>query len=208
VTLVKPDLAGEDDDGARERMIRAAYELFSQHGVSAIGVERIITAAGVHKTSLYKHFGSKEGLVVAVLARRDEVWTQRWLRAVAQAGDSPVERLLAIFDAFDEWFRRDDFESCLFINTLAESHDRRTPVGKAAAAGLARVRALLLELTDELGVADPEALAVQVQILMSGAIVQAAAGLEDAALLAREVAVSLLEDARRQGQVLGAGGSL
>ena len=77
---------------------------------------------------------------MAVRARRDEVWTQRWLRALAQAEGSQAERVPAIFDAFDEWFRRDDYEGCLFINVLAESRDRRTPVGEAAADGLVRVR--------------------------------------------------------------------
>jgi AcrR family transcriptional regulator len=195
VTLVTPEIEGENGSGARERIVRAAYELFCQHGVASIGVERIIAEAGVHKTSLYKHFASKEDLVVAVLRRRDEVWTQGWLRSVIEREGTPAERVSAIFDAFDEWFRRDDYESCLFINTLLESHDRRTPAGGAAAAGLASIRELLVGFCEELDVPDPRRFAVQLQILMSGAIVQAASGVTDAAMLARRVVEEMLGEA-------------
>jgi AcrR family transcriptional regulator len=195
VTLVTPDMEGTDGAGARERILRTAYELFCHHGLAAIGVERIISEAGVHRTSLYKHFPSKEDLVLAVLERRDQVWTRGWLAGIASSGAGPAEGLLAVFDAFDEWFHRKDFEGCLFINSLLEARDTGTPVGAAAAESLATIRGLLRERAAALGAPDPAALAARLQALLAGAIVQASAGLLDAARLARPVAEGLIAEA-------------
>ena len=115
----------------RERLVDTAYQLFQRNGIQAVGINRILEEAGVAKATLYKHFPSKEDLVVAALERHEEVWTQGWLeREVERRGGSPGERLLAVFDAFDRWFHREDFEGCLFLGTLLESHDRRSGVGR------------------------------------------------------------------------------
>lgn len=195
MTLVTPDMEETGSAGARERILRTAYELFCHHGLAAIGVERIISEAGVHRTSLYKHFPSKEDLVLAVLERREQVWTRRWLAGIASGGAGPAEGLLAVFDAFDEWFRREDFEGCLFINSLLEARDTGAPVGATAAESLATIRGLLRERAAALGAADPAALAARLQALLAGAIVQASAGLLDAARLARPVAEGLIAEA-------------
>jgi AcrR family transcriptional regulator len=181
-------------EDARARILRVAYELFCEHGVQATGVDRIIAEAGVAKMSLYRHFGSKTELVLAALELRDELWTRGWLeREARQRGATPEARLLAIFDAFDEWFRRDDYESCLFTTALLESHDRTSPIGAAAASGLADVRTFLGALAEEAGARDPDGLARLLQIIMLGAIVAASAGDLDAAGRARAAAVLVLE---------------
>ena len=195
MALAKPDIEREDGAGPRDRILCTAYELFCRYGLAAVGVERILAEAGVHRSSLYKHFRSKEGLALAVLARRDEVWTERWLGGVTAGGATPAERMLAIFDAFDEWFRRDDFEGCLFISSLLEARDRKTPVGAASAAGMARIREVLRTLAEEHGAPDPARLAIQLQTLLAGSIVQATAGVVDAASLARPVAERLIAEA-------------
>src|SRR3954469_18658607 len=110
-----------DAPGARERILETAYELFSRHGIQAVGVDRIVAEAGVAKMSLYRNFGSKDELVLAFLRAREERWTRGWLQAEAQSrGETPAERLLAIFDVFGEWFARTDFEGCSFVNVLLE----------------------------------------------------------------------------------------
>ena len=129
MTLVPPDIEGVSGGGARERIVRAAYDLFCRYGVAATGVERIIAEAGVHRTSLYNHFASKEHLALAVLERREEVWSRGWLARVASGGATPAEGLLALFDAFDEWFHRDDYEGCLLIGALLKSGGRTAPWG-------------------------------------------------------------------------------
>jgi AcrR family transcriptional regulator len=181
-------------DAARERILRTAYDLFCRHGLQAVGVDRISTEAGVAKMTLYRNFRSKDELALAVLQRRQEVWTRGWLeREVEQRGGTAEARLLAIFDAFDEWFRREDYESCLFTTCLLETHDLTSTVGAASAMGLANVRSFVEKLSKEAGVRDSAGFARQWQILMLGSIIAASAGDLGAAKRARDVALLLLE---------------
>jgi AcrR family transcriptional regulator len=176
-------------------VLQTAYELFSRHGVAAIGVDRIVAEAGVAKMTLYRHFRSKDELAVAALDYRDQVWTEGWLiRELEQREATPAGRLLAIFDLFGEWFRRDDFEGCPFINALLESHDRTAPIGAASAQKLQKVRAYVQGLAVELGVADAQDFARAWQTLMAGSIVMALQGDPDAARTAKETARLLLEN--------------
>jgi len=180
--------------GARERILHAAYRLFTRHGLDAVGVDRVISEAGVAKSTLYRHFRSKDELIIAVLDRRDATWTQAWLRAeVERRASNPLERLLAIFDALDEWFQRDDFEGCLFITSLLETDDHTSPVYAATVAAMGRVRAIIRDLAAEAGAGDPESVARRLHILMTGSIVGAEEGALDAARSAREVAALVLE---------------
>jgi AcrR family transcriptional regulator len=182
---------------ARSRILEAAYELFSRHGIRAVGIDAIIQRSGVARMTLYRNFGSKDELVLAFLERREQRWTKAWLQHEAErrAAD-PGERLLAIFDVFDEWFQRDDFEGCSFINVLLETTDPASPVRSASADQLARIRAYVAGLAREAGVADPERLAHKWHILMKGSIVAAGEGDHEAARRAREVAALVLRDAR------------
>jgi AcrR family transcriptional regulator len=182
--------------GARERILNTAYELFCREGVQAVGVDRVTAQADVAKTTLYRHFPSKQDLVLAVLELREERWTIDWLvHEVEQRAEAPDARLLAFFDVFDEWFRRRDYEACLFINTMLESHDPDLPIHNAAVAALANVRSVVRRLAEEAGVADPDAFAHTWQILLAGSIVHATQGIPDAALLARDAAALVLERA-------------
>jgi AcrR family transcriptional regulator len=182
---------------ARERILEAAYELFSRNGIRAVGIDAIIERSGVARMTLYRHFGSKDALVLAFLARREERWTKDWLqREVHERATDPAERLLAIFDVFDGWFQREDFEGCSFINVLLEIGDRRHELNRASADYLARIRAFVTDLAAQAGVADPDALAHKWHILMKGSIVAAGEGDRQAARRAREVAALVLREAR------------
>jgi AcrR family transcriptional regulator len=88
---------------ARERLLAAAYELFSQQGVRATGVDAIIDRSGVARQTIYRHFASKQDLVLAFLERREALWTKDWLQSeVKRRASSSGQRLLAVFDLFDE----------------------------------------------------------------------------------------------------------
>lgn len=179
---------------ARERLLRTAYALFRRHSLNTVGVDRIVAEADVAKTTLYRHFPSKADLAVSVLRHHEDVWLRGWLeQAIARPGATAEARLLAVFDAFDEWFRRDDYEGCLFMRTLLETPDPANPVRAAAATGLENVRVLIRGLAQEAGVHDADVFALQTQMLLFGAIVAAVHGRLDAALQAREVARLLLE---------------
>ena len=181
---------------ARERLLTAAYELFARQGVQAVGVDAIIERSGVARQTMYRHFGSKQDLVLAFMARREEVWTYGWLaNEVRRRTDDPRERLLTIFKVFDEWFRAPGFEGCSFINVMLEHPDERHPLHRAAAEYLAHIREFLSGLAIEAGIADPEAFARQWHILMKGSIVSAGEGDRDAALRAHRVGTLLLDQA-------------
>ena len=100
-------------ESGRDRIRRAAYELFSRSGVRAVGVDAVIARAGIAKMTLYRNFRSKNDLILDFLARREELWTNQWLIAeVRRRADQPADRLLAVFDVFSDWFGREDFEGC------------------------------------------------------------------------------------------------
>jgi AcrR family transcriptional regulator len=180
---------------ARERIDHAAYELFSRHGVRAVGVDAIVARSGVAKRTLYLHYPSKEKLVLAFLRRREELWTRVWLQeGVERHGGSPAERLLAVFDLFDKWFRRPDFEGCAFIKVLLE-HDPAHPIRKSTEDHIRTIRDFVKQLAEEACVRDPDGFARQWQIVMMGSIIAAYAGDRDAGRRAKKLGVLLLADA-------------
>ena len=181
----------------RERILESAYELFSRRGIQAVGVEEVIERASVGKATLYRHFGSKDALVLAVLELREERWTHGWVeREARRRGSTPEEALLAIFDLFDEWFHEDGFEGCSFVNVLLETADLRHPVGAASAQHLENIRSVLRSLATEAGLRDVEEFALSFHILMKGSIVQAGEGDRDAAKRAQKLARPLIDEYR------------
>jgi AcrR family transcriptional regulator len=181
---------------ARERILETAYELFSRRAIRDVGVDEVIEQAGVAKATLYRHFPSKDDLVVAFLERREERWTLAWVEAEARRrGTTPEEQLLAIFELFDEWFHRDDFEACSFINVLLEMGPAH-PAGQASVRHLANIRTVVGRLAEEAALRDPASFAHSWHILMKGSIVSATEGDAQAAQRARSMARLLIEQHR------------
>jgi AcrR family transcriptional regulator len=210
VAAAPPHRAGPDPPAptasgdARERILGTAYRLFNAHGLAAVGVDRIVAEADVAKTTLYRHFRSKDDLAVAVLGRHEERWTHDWLEQEATRRATRSEpAILAVFAALDDWYREDSFEGCLFMNTVLETHRRDSAVRSTAIAATEDVYALLQRLAAEAGVRDAETFAHQIQILMRGSIVAAVEGHLEAVEQARAVAQILLEregERREDGQ--------
>jgi AcrR family transcriptional regulator len=181
---------------ARDRILDTSYELFSRHGVRAVGVDEVIARAGVAKATLYRHFPSKDQLVIAFLERREQRWTHEWVEAEARRRASdPEGQLLAIFDAFGEWFRTEDFEACSFINVLLELGPRH-PAGGACVQHLENIRSIVRGLAEEAGLRDSVGFAHSWHILMKGSIVAAAEGDAEAAERAQAMARRLIEEHR------------
>jgi AcrR family transcriptional regulator len=186
---------------ARERLLTAAYELFSRQGVQAVGIDAIIERSGVARQTMYRHFASKQDLVLEFLHRREELWTRGWLQTeTGLRADDAQGRLLAIFDIFDEWFRAPGFEGCSFINVMLEHPDPQHPLHRAAADYLASIRGFLADLARQAGVKDAEAFARQWHILMKGSIVAAGEGDRDAAMRAKRLGELLLDQALGTGR--------
>ena len=187
---------GRPEPEARERILDTSYELFSQRGIQAVGVDEVIENAEVAKATLYRHFPSKDDLVIAFLERREERWTRDLVEAGARSrGSTPEEQLLAIFDVFDEWFRREDFEACSFISVLLEMGPDH-PAGKASMRHLENIRSIVRRLAEEAGLRDVGSFAHSWHILMKGSIVAAAEGDAEAAHRAQSMARLLIDQHR------------
>lgn len=195
-----PHAAGKKDsetvpaqDRGRDRVRRAAYELFSREGARAVGVDAVIAKAGIAKMTLYRNFPSKDDLILDFLQHREELWTRNWLISeVKSRASTPGQRLLAIFDVFSEWFARPDFEGCAFLTLMIEFNDRDHPVYRASIQHLANIRHFVRDLAAGAGIEDPESFARQWHILMKGSIMAAHEGDTLAADRARELGELLL----------------
>lgn len=184
----------------RERLLDAAYDLFSANGVNQVGIDTILAKSGCAKASLYSNFDTKLGLAIAFLDRREAVWTRGWLESeINRRASSPKDRLLAIFDVFDGWFRKKSFEGCSFINVLLETKPG-SPVHRAAAIHLAKIRAIVRGLAEEANLQDSEKFAQIWHMLMKGSIVSAGEGNRNAALEAKHAARLVLDGWKRKGK--------
>jgi AcrR family transcriptional regulator len=179
---------------ARERILEAAYDLFAHQGTRSVGVDAVIERSGVAKMTLYRHFKSKQDLVLAFLDRREALWTEDWLiREVSVRASDPKQRLLAIFDAYHDWFQVEDFEGCAFVNVLLE-YQADNPLHIAAAGHLARVRAYVSELATRADIKDVLMFCDIWHMLMKGCTIAAAEGNRQAALQAKRAAEVILDN--------------
>lgn len=178
----------------RARLVHTAIELFYSHGFQAVGVDQIIANAGVTKTTFYKHFESKDDLVVAAIRQRDEWETQAWNDAVKKlAGDNPKAQLLAFFDVLDLWFNSPDFRGCQFINAAAEFPNPRDPVHAVAAEHKRKTRDFFRDLAAAAAVDDPESFADQYTALVEGTLIlRQVHGRNDAARVIKPAVQSLV----------------
>ncbi len=188
--------SGDDERASgRERLSRAAYELFSREGVRAVGVDAVIAKAGTAKMTLYRNFPSKDDLIIDFLRRREQLWTREWLEAESRRrGEGPRDQLLAIFDVFSEWFQQAGFEGCSFLTTMIEVNDSEHPVHQAAVGHLANIRGYIRELAAEAGIQDADSFARKWHILMKGSIMAAHEGDTAAAARSREIGELLLKE--------------
>ena len=189
----------------RERLVAAAVELFYRKGFGAVGVDQVIAAANVTKTTFYKHFESKDELMVAAVQRRDEWESQAWARAIKElAGDDPAAQLLAVLDVLDLWFNDPQFRGCMFLNTAAEFPNPHDPVHQAAIAHTKRVRDGYRDLARAAGADEKasEQFADCYYALIEGALLlRQTHGRNDAARAIRPAAEQLVRTYLRAGPV-------
>jgi AcrR family transcriptional regulator len=112
---------------SRDRLVSVALQLFHQYGFHATGIDKILAESGVAKNTLYRHFKSKDELILASLRQQDEEF-RNWLMRKVEIRNNAVERLLAVFDVYEEWSRTPAFFGCLFINASAEFSDANSPI--------------------------------------------------------------------------------
>jgi AcrR family transcriptional regulator len=170
LTNVKP--AGSKQN-PRDRLMEAAFTLFCQNGINAVGVDAIVEKAGTAKTTLYKLFGSKYGLVEEVLNAEGKAWRDWFMSAIESAGPSAREKLGAIFPVLSQWFREESFYGCPFINAVGEHDKSNDRIRSLALNHKRQVLAYIRSLSEEAGAADPGLLTHEIALLIDGAIVAA-----------------------------------
>jgi AcrR family transcriptional regulator len=168
--------------GPREKLLEAAYTLFCEHGINAVGVDAIVEKAGTAKTTLYKLYGSKYGLVEEVLNTEGIAWRGWFVAAIQSSGPSARAKLSAIFPVLAQWFADEHFYGCPFINAVGEHGKADDRLRSLALNHKSEVLAYIRSLSAEAGAADPDRLTHEIGLLIDGAIV--------AAMVTREAAVA------------------
>ena len=164
---------GTKRGNARLQLIDTALELFDRHGFHAVGIDKILSAAGLAKMTLYHHFDSKEALIVAALEKRDSAFRAAFAAAIEGAA-AGRETLLAMFDAVEAWTRDPAFRGSLFDKAAGEYSERDHPVKKAVLSHKAWLFGEVRRAAAATGAADAVKLAAELFLLMEGAVLAAA----------------------------------
>ncbi|WP_331371337.1 TetR/AcrR family transcriptional regulator [Sinorhizobium chiapasense] len=154
----------------RGHLLDTALRLFNEHGYHAAGIDLIIAEAGVAKTTLYRHFETKEDLILAALERRDEEDRLATRAFVEQRARDPAERLLATFDFLETTVRDKQFRGCIFISAAGEHKDDAAPVFRAAFMHKRLMLAYFEELAHAARFAEPKRIANEINLLQEGAL--------------------------------------
>lgn len=187
---------GVEPKNTRERLLFTAVNLFYEHGIHAVGLDRILADVGLTKTTFYNHFESKDELVREALALRDEWEAQAFMKSLHEvAGYEPKALLIGCFDVLDAWFTAARFKGCLFLNAMAEYPTCTHPVHRVAAGHFLGSEKVLTDIAKAAGVARADALAKEWTALMMGAISQRLAFPErNSAAITKAIAESRLAD--------------
>lgn len=157
----------------RDILVRNAMNVLYREGFNSTGMDKLAEKTGVSKMTMYKHFKSKDELILAALRLRDEEFLAGFIRQVEEAADDPKGRLLAVFEALDVWINGRDFYSCIFIKATAEFQDPSHPINRISAEHKKKVLAFISDLAHEAGAKEPDLLARQLFMLTEGEIVTA-----------------------------------
>jgi AcrR family transcriptional regulator len=157
------------DNKTAERVLSTASELFYANGVRAVGIEWIVAESGVAKTSLYRHFQTKDELVAAFLEREDREFWQQWGQVIAEAPPNPRAELMALLEWIGRRVSRDGYRGCPQINVAAEFADSEHPARRIRRRHKAAMLERLKEIVDRIGVLRPDDTSVQLALLIDGA---------------------------------------
>ncbi|MDI7864661.1 TetR/AcrR family transcriptional regulator [Rhizobiaceae bacterium n13] len=183
----------------RNHLLKTALRLFNQHGYQAAGIDLIIAEAGVAKTTLYRHFETKEDLILAALERRDEEDRTAMRDYVDRHATDPVSRLLATFDFLEDSVEDKQFRGCIFVSAAGEHKDTSNPVFRAAVLHKRLALAYFEELAHAARLAEPQRKAAEIHLLHEGAMVVAQMSrTAEPVRQAKQIATQLLSAAKRR----------
>lgn len=191
---------GPDRLPARERLLAAASLLFHGHGIQATGIDAIIAEADVAKATFYRHFPSKDDLVIAWLRDPRTWWLDRVLAdTVAHTARSPKRGSIPVFfEALGRWLEAENYRGCPYLNSAIEVTSLADPARAVVLEFLQAVEDAFTQMVEAEGFRNPRALARKLQALAAGAIaLSVSRGNSEAALAARDAAAALLAGADR-----------
>ncbi|WP_373755495.1 TetR/AcrR family transcriptional regulator [Neisseria sp.] len=161
----------------RQKIIETAYQTFYRQGFHACGVELLAQQAGVTKRTLYAHFGSKDGLIAAVMDYRHHDFINKMQAALSRRPEEKTAE--AYLDFIAAWTQENGFCGCLFLNACAEFSATDSEPNRTAAAHKREIRRILYERMQHAGTADAAAQADRTFLLGEGMIAAAQAGQRD-----------------------------
>lgn len=163
-------------------------------GIHATGISRILEEAGVARRSLYMHYGSKENLLKAVFDTEASMWFRWFDLDLPNLECSATERILSLFDLLEEWFGKQDFFGCVFINAVAEHEKDSGWVKDVAVAHRDKINGRLRAMVTASGAKDPDLVTEKLSLIIDGAIVTAmVTGSSEAARIGRLAAEDIME---------------
>ena len=160
----------------RDELVQKALQVLYRNGFHATGMDMLAAETGISKTSMYKHFRTKEDLILAVLRLRDEQFRNWLYRRMEELADTPRQQLIAMFDALEEWFDEAGYRGCMFIKASSEYQDAGHAIHKQSADHKRMLESHITDLAEEAELTNPGALARQLLMLKEGAIVTAHLG--------------------------------
>lgn len=182
----------------RDELVQKALKVFYDNGFNATGMEMLAKKTGISKTSMYKHFRTKEDLIIAVLRLRDEHFRNWLYRRMEELAKTPQDQLIAMFDALEEWFDEPGYKGCMFIKASSEYQNSNHPIHMQSADHKRMLEIHVGDLTRKAGLTNPELLARQLLLLKEGAIVTAHLGNTDnPAQNAKAAAIALIKTSQQ-----------
>jgi AcrR family transcriptional regulator len=154
---------------ARARLLNTATRLFYAEGLHAVGVDRVIAEAQVTRATLYRHFPSKDDLLVAYLTQTDEAIRSR-TDAARSSGADPSDIIRSVAQSITDAITSRGFRGCAFLNAAAEYPDRDHPVHRAVLKHREWFLTTMIELFSATGKIDPEPAARHFVMLRDGAM--------------------------------------
>ncbi|MGE6204558.1 TetR/AcrR family transcriptional regulator [Guptibacillus hwajinpoensis] len=176
------------------RILDTASNLFYWKGIHSIGVETIATEAGVTKKTLYDRFGSKDQLIVEYLKSRDNQWkTHLYTYLDLVPNHQPLEKILKIFDALENWLETNNQRGCAFVNALAELPEESHPGREVIIEEKRWLMQVFTTFLKELKLQDAEKLGEKLLILHEGVTVTYSMNLSSKVASAKETAQLLIQ---------------
>lgn len=156
----------------RSRLVEAANRRFYKDGFRGVGIDQVLSDVGISKTAFYKHFESKNELVLEVLAQQDQ-WLRSTLATMVRerGGENPLGQLRALFDVVEEIIESDEYQGCFFVNVAMEFPLPHDPAHVAAARNKEAIAAFVEGIAKAAGAPDPRILAMELCMIMDGAYV-------------------------------------